>query len=227
MLCLLISKTAIIHENVNLGQGSTVEDFAVLGKPVSAPANSILSIGRRAYIRCGTIIYGGTTIGSDFATGDYAKIREGNTIGNNVSIGSNTILERDSIIGNDVRIHSNCFIPEHTRIEESVWIGPCAIMTNVLHPPCPIFKSTDLQTRPRCLKGPILHRGAVVGAGAIILPGVEIGERALLGAGAVVRSDVPAEAVVAGSPARQVGTIRALSCPPGYYAKGEIYTWRK
>jgi acetyltransferase-like isoleucine patch superfamily enzyme len=225
--CLLISKTAIIHENVRLGEGSTVEDFAILGKPVSSLTNSILSIGSRAYIRCGSIIYGGTTIGTDFSTGDYAKIREGNTIGNNVSIGSNTILERDSIIGNGVRIHSNCFVPEHTRIEDSVWIGPCAIMTSVLHPPCPIFKSTDLQTRPRCLRGPILRRGAIVGAGVIILPGVEIGERSLLGAGAVVRNDVPAEVVVAGSSATQVGTIKELVCPLGYYGKGEIYSWRK
>jgi acetyltransferase-like isoleucine patch superfamily enzyme len=206
-----------------------VEDFVVLGKSpqIAKGGAKPLRIGKNAHLRCGTIVYGGTTIGDGFLTGDYAKIRENIVIGSNVAVGSNTIIERDSTVGNEVRIHSSCFIPEHTRIEDSVWIGPCVVITNVLHPPCPIFKREDLIERPRCLNGPTLKKFAVIGAGAIILPGTTIGERSLVGAGAVVRDDVPPECVVVGSPAKAIGKVTELECFPGYYQKGEIYSWRQ
>ncbi len=225
---LLISKTAKIFPGVKLGKDATVEDFVILGKLPSSNTENVrpLTIGERAHLRSGTIVYAGTSIGNNFTTGDYAKIRENNIIGDDVSVGSNAILERDSTIGNGVSIHSSCFIPEYTTIEDSVWIGPCAVITNVLHPPCPIFKREDLEPRPRCLKGPILKRGAIIGAGAIILPGLVVGERSLVGAGAVVCYDVPPESVVVGSPAKVVTTIKDLECPPGYYIKGEVYSWK-
>ncbi len=224
----MISRTARIGRNVHLGKDATVEDFVVLGKSSFATGQRAkpLKIGIDAHLRCGTIIYAGTVIGNHFVTGDYAKIRENNRIGNQVSVGSNTIIERDSIIGNDVSIHSNCFIPEYTTIEESAWIGPCVVITNVLHPPCPYFKK-DLEERPLCLKGPTVKRKAVIGAGAIILPGRVIGESSLVGAGALVSRDVPAESIVTGSPARVVGKTKDLECLPGYYAPGEIYSWRR
>ena len=225
----MISRTAKIGRNVVLGKGATVEDFVVLGKSPQVTKGRVkpLRIGKRAYLRCGTIVYGGTTIGDDFLTGDYAKIRENNVIGDNVAVGSNTIIECDSTIGNGVRIHSGCFIPEYTRIEDSVWMGPCVVVTNVLHPPCPVFRREDLVERPRCVNGPTLKRFAIVGAGAIILPGTIIGERSLVGAGAVVREDVPAGCVVVGSPAKTIGKVSELECFPGYYKKGEIYSWRQ
>jgi acetyltransferase-like isoleucine patch superfamily enzyme len=225
----LISRTARIAKNVHLGKGSTVEDFVVLGKssvPNGQKAKP-LRIGLGSHLRCGTVIYAGTTIGNQFVTGDYAKIRENNRIGDNVSIGSNTIVERDSVIGNDVSIHSDCFIPEYTTIGDSVWIGPCVVITNVLHPPCPYFKKEDLKERPRCLTGPTFKRGAVIGAAAIILPGTTIGENSLVGAGSLVIHDVPRDSVVVGSPAKVIGKTKGLICLPGFYARGEVYSWRR
>jgi len=224
----LISGTARIFPKVHLGKDIVIEDFVVLGKPPTADyaQSKPLTVGDRSVIRCGTIIYAGTKIGNDFTTGDYAKIRENNVIGDNASIGSNTIIERDSVIGNDVRIHSNCFIPEYTMIEDAVWIGPCVVVANVLHPPCPIFKKDIPLPRPTCLTGPTFRKGSIVGAGAIILPWIEVGERSLIGAGAVVCDNVPPQSVVIGSPARVHGSIKDLGCPPGYYSKGEIYSWR-
>lgn len=225
----MISETARIYPEVHLGQDTVIEDFVVLGKsPTGDYANpKPLTVGERSLIRCGTIIYAGTKIGNDFMTGDYAKIRENNVIGDNSSVGSNAIIERDSAIGSDVRIHSNCFIPEYTVIEDSVWIGPCVVVTNVLHPPCPIFQKDIPLPRPACLRGPTFRKGAIVGAGAIILPGINVGERSLIGAGAVVCNDVPPESVVTGSPARIHGSIKDLECPPAFYSKGEIYSWRR
>jgi acetyltransferase-like isoleucine patch superfamily enzyme len=224
----LISSTAKIYSNVKLGPECTVEDFVVLGKSPAFETESMrkLTVGPHAHFRCGTIIYCGTTIGENFVSGDYAKVREDNLIKDNVRVGSNTIIERESTVGSDVSIHSNCFIPEYTTIDDLVWIGPCVVVANVLHPPCPYFKK-DLVDRPRCLKGPTFRTGSIIGAGSIVLPGVTIGERALIGAGALVASDVPSEAVVVGSPAKVVGSIRDLKCPPGYYATGEIYNWRR
>jgi len=214
-------------KNVHLGRGATVEDFVVLGKPPSVTKRKVktLTIGAGAHLRCGTIIYAGSAIGNRFVTGDNARVRENNIIGDEVAVGSNAIIERDSVIGDNVRIHSNCFVPEYTTIEDSVWMGPCVVITNVLHPPCPYFKR-NLPDRPRCLKGPTLKRSAVIGAGAIIMPGTVIGESSLVGAGALVTRDVPAGAVVTGSPARVVGKMKELDCPPGYYAHGEVYSWR-
>lgn len=225
----MISRTARITKNVHLGKDSTVEDFVVLGKPPipTKQRAKLLKIGLGAHLRCGTIIYAGTTIGNHFVTGDYAKIRENNRIGDNVSIGSNTIIERDSIIGNEVSIHSNCFIPEYTTVEDSVWMGPCVVITNVLHPPCPYFKKEPVGERPRCLSGPVFRRRAVIGAGAIILPGTIIGESSLVGAGALVSHDVPRDSVVVGSPAKVIGKTKDLICPPGFYSRGEVYSWRR
>jgi acetyltransferase-like isoleucine patch superfamily enzyme len=104
-----------------------------------------------------------------------------------------------------VRIHSGAFIPEYTILEDDCWIGPRVVFTNAPHPRC--------VNLPRCLRGVTVRRGAKIGANVTLLPGVVIGEYALVGAGAVVTKDVAPRAVVTGSPARQAGTIDDLVCP--------------
>jgi acetyltransferase-like isoleucine patch superfamily enzyme len=127
----------------------------------------------------------------------------------------------------DVKIHSSCFIPEYTIIEENAWIGPGVIMTNVLHPPCPAFKKYAPIKGKKCLHGPIIEKNAVVGAGAIILPAIVVGKSSLVGAGAVVTKDVPPNRLAVGNPARIIRKIDELECPPSFYKRGEIYSWRK
>jgi acetyltransferase-like isoleucine patch superfamily enzyme len=223
------NKNVTIYEPVKIGRNPTIEDFVVLGKlPVASKTKTRkLIIGDFPIIRSGTIIYAGNTIGDHFQTGDNARIRENNRIGNSVSIGSGSIIESNCEIMDDVKVHSGCFIPEYTIIKEKAWIGPGAIMTNVLHPPCPAFKKYAPLLGKKCCHGPIIEKNAVIGAGAVILPGISIGEDSLVGAGSVVARDVPSDRLVAGNPARVIKKIEEIECPLGFYKQGEVYSWRK
>ncbi len=222
------SKYVVMYPNVKLGPKITIEDFVVLGKsPDGKKKGKILKIGSEAYLRTGTILYSGSNIGKNFVTGDYARVRENNKIGNNVSLGSHSMIERDSKIGNNVRIQSLCFIPEYTILEDNVWMGPGVTITNVMHPPCPVFKERGKEMELKCVRGPIIKKGAIIGASVILLPGIEIGEGALVAAGSVVLNDVKARTVVSGVPAKKIKKISELICDPGIYEKGEIYQWRE
>jgi acetyltransferase-like isoleucine patch superfamily enzyme len=223
-----VNKNVSVYEPVEIGKDPTIEDFVVLGKPpVGSKTGMKLIIGDFPVIRSGTIIYAGNTIGDNFQTGDNARIREDNRIGNSVSIGSGSIVERDCEIMDNVKVHSGCFIPEYTIIKENAWIGPGVIMTNVLHPPCPAFKKHAPLLGKKCCHGPIIEKNAVVGAGAVILPGIVIGENSLVGAGSIVTKDVPCDRLVAGNPARVIKKIEEIECPLRFYKRGDVYSWRK
>jgi len=221
-------KNVAIYEHVEIGKDPIIEDFVVLGKPpTGVKSNKMrLVIGDFPIIRSGTVIYTANVIGDNFRTGDNARIREKNRIGNDVSIGSGTIIEAECEIMDKVRIHSGCFIPEYTVIKNNAWIGPGVTMTNVLHPPCPAFKKYAPVSEKKCCHGPIVEKNAIVGAGAVILPGIVIGEKSLVGAGSVVTDDVPPGHVVTGNPAKTVKKVKELECPLGFYKKGDVYSWR-
>jgi len=201
--------TWILYSGVQLGEGTTVGAFCEIGVPPRGYDDGALEthIGRLAVIRSHTVIYAGNEIGDGFQTGHGVLIRESNSIGHQVSIGSHTVVEHHVRIAGSVRIHSQAFIPEFSILEEECWIGPNVVFTNAIHPRCPRVKD--------CLRGPIIRRGAKIGANATLLPGVEVGEMALVAAGAVVTRDVPPGAVVAGSPARVVKQVAELTCPYG------------
>jgi len=204
---LIMETTARIYPGVTLAPGAEIGDFVVIGVPPRGkmPGDLPTRLGAGAVIRSHTVIYAGNTIGDHFQTGHGVLIREMNQIGDQVSIGSHTVIEHHVVIGNRVRLHSQVFVPEYSLLEEECWLGPGVRLTNALHPLCPKAKE--------CLKGATIRRGAKIGAGAILLPDIEIGEMALVGAGAVVVEDVPARMVVVGNPARVLKKIDALTCP--------------
>ncbi len=160
-------------------------------------------LGSEAHVRSHTVIYAGNVIVNSFQTGNKVNIRELNRIGNNVSVGSLSVIEHHIEIRNNVRIHSQAFIPEFSVLEDDSWLGPNVVLTNAKYPLSRGGKES--------LKGPRIKRGAKIGANATILPGVVVGENALVGAGAVGVKDVPAGTVAAGNPAR---FIRQLSDLP-------------
>jgi acetyltransferase-like isoleucine patch superfamily enzyme len=196
--------TSKIYPNVELGEGTVVEDFCIVGAPPRGTSAGELptTIGEKAVIRSHTVIYAGNVIGRNFQTGNKVNIREANRIGHNVSIGTLSVIEHHVDIADHVRIHTQVFIPEYSILEEGCWIGPNVVFTNAKYPLSPGVKDN--------LVGPVIRKGAKIGANATLLPGVVIGEHALVGAGAVVVRDVPAEAVVAGNPARVIRQIAEL-----------------
>ncbi len=193
-----------IYAGVDLGTGSTVEDYCILGVPPRGkkPGDLDTIIGTSSLIRSHTIIYAGNTIGNNFQTGNKANIRELNEIGDNVSIGTLSVIEHHIKIGNNVRIHSQAFVPEYSVLEDDSWLGPNVVLTNAKYPISPVAKES--------LKGPTIGKGAKIGANATILPGIQIGCNALVGAGSVVVGDVPDGAVVVGNPARIIKTVSDL-----------------
>lgn len=149
-------------------------------------------IGKNANIRSNSVIYDDVEIGDDFKTGHGVVIREKTTIGDNVLIGTNSVIEGNCTFGSNISIQSNVYIPIRTTIEDHVFIGPSACLTNDKYP---IRIDFDL-------KGPIIRRGASIGANSTFLSGVEIGEGAMVAAGAIVTHDVPSYYLAIGAPAR-------------------------
>jgi len=124
----------------------------------------------------------------------FCVVLPGAVIGNNCNICSHCFIENDVTIGNDVTIKCGNQIWDGITIEDGVFIGANVSFTNDRHPKS---KSAHF-SRERT----IVRSGAVIGAGATLLPGIEIGENAVVGAGAVVTKDVAADTVVVGNPAR-------------------------
>ncbi len=197
--------SAQIFSNVRFADEPQVGEFVIVGEPPRGrqPGELETRVGARAVIRSHTVIYAGNVIGDDFQTGHGVLVREENQIGNNVSIGSHSIVEHHVRIGDNVRLHSNVFVPEFSILEDDCWLGPNVVVTNARYP-----RSRSVKEQ---LRGAHIKRGAKIGANATLLPGVTIGENALVGAGAVVTHDVPDGAVVVGNPARVLKRVREIA----------------
>jgi acetyltransferase-like isoleucine patch superfamily enzyme len=199
-----VTALSVIHPNVELGEGSEVDPFVILGYPPAgrAAGEIVLRIGARSRIRSHTVIYAGSTIGGRLQTGHGALVRHGCTIGDDCSIGSGTAVEFSVTMGNGVRLHSHVFVPEHSRLDDGAWLGPNVVVTNAKFPKAPRAKEM--------LAGVRVGANAKIGANATLLPGLEVGADALVGAGSVVTRNVEPGTVVAGNPARRVGLVREL-----------------
>lgn len=180
----------------SIGEGVRFFEPVTLGFPsrenLSKTEFQGTTLGKNALIRSGSILYCDVIIGDDFQTGHNVVIRERTTIKDRVAVGTGTVIEGYSSIGNDVSLQSMVFIPTDTRIGDRVFIGPNTVLTNDRYPP----------RRIGGMKGPIIKDGAAIGANTTILPGICIGEGALIAAGSVVTHNVPDHMLAIGSPAR-------------------------
>ncbi|MDD1729841.1 MAG: N-acetyltransferase [Methanospirillum sp.] len=179
-----------------LGQNITIFESVILGFPARCHLglNSFTgcTIGDNATLRPGTTIYADVTIGESFSSGHNVIIREQTIIGDHVSVGTGSIIEGYSSIGSRVNLQSLVYIPTQTTIGDDVFIGPNTVLTNDRYPP----------RKDARMEGPVIQERARIGANVTILPGVIIGEDALVAAGSVVTKDVPASMLAIGSPAR-------------------------
>ncbi len=126
----------------------------------------------------------------------YSVILQDCILGDNVNIGSNCELGKGCIIGNNVRIGSGSFLPPRTIVEDNSFIGPHVCMSDDFYP---FVNNHNYKACP-----PILKKGCSLGAGVTLLPNVVIGERSLVGAGAVISRSIPNDVVIRGEPSRTI-----------------------
>ena len=140
-------------------------------------------------------MFAGTRIGARVILGDQSCVRERVSVGDDVVIGRGSLVENDTTIGAMTKIQAEAYITAYSTLEEHVFIAPCVVTTN------DNFMGRTERRHER-VKGPTIRRGARVGGGAVLCPGIEIGEEAFVGAGAVVIRNVPPRVLVVGNPAR-------------------------
>jgi acetyltransferase-like isoleucine patch superfamily enzyme len=197
----------VVHDHVVIGDGCTIQDGAVLGKTPSLSRRSTAAGGELeplvledgVVICAHAIVFAGSRIGARTIIGDQAYVRERTTIGADTVVGRASGVDNDVSVGARVRIQSQAYVTGYSVVENDVFVGPCAMTTN--------DDTMARLAKGTALRGATLRRACRIGGGAVLLPGVEIGEEAFVAAGAVVTSDVPARKVVMGVPARVVRDV--------------------
>jgi acetyltransferase-like isoleucine patch superfamily enzyme len=203
-----IAPTAIVYPGTVLGEGCRVLDFAVVGKQSTLSPRSTAKreplppaeLGPGTIVSTGAVVFAGSTIGARVIVGDQACVRERCAVGDDVVVGRGSLVENDTTVGALTKIQAHAYITAYSTLEEEVFIAPCVVTTN------DNFMGRT-ERRRELVKGPTIRRGARIGGAAVLCPGIEIGEEAFVGAGAVVIGDVPPRAVVVGNPARQIREV--------------------
>jgi acetyltransferase-like isoleucine patch superfamily enzyme len=203
-----IHPTAIVYPGTKLGDGVKVLEHAVVGKqPVLSPRSTAsreelppVKIADGSIVSTGATVFAGSKIGERVIVGDGACVRERCKIGDDVVIGRGSLVENNAIVGSRTKIQAHAYVTAYSTLEEDVFIAPCVVTTN------DNFMGRT-ERRHDLVRGPTIRRGARVGGGAVLCPGIVIGEEAFVGAGAVVTKDVPAGKVVVGNPARVIRDV--------------------
>jgi len=204
-----IGNNVVIHKDTVIGDNVRIDDNSVIGKLPMKAANSATTttadlpgakIGDNALIGSCAVIYRGAQIGKDVLIADLASVRENVTVGEKTIIGKGATIENKVTIGKYCKIQSNVQIVPYSVIEDYVFLSPGVMTSNdkcvARHKPgSPEFK------------GVTIKKGVRLGVASVTLPGITVGEEALVGAGAVVTKDVPAKKVVVGVPARVVKDV--------------------
>jgi acetyltransferase-like isoleucine patch superfamily enzyme len=205
-----VAESAVVYPGTVLGEDVVIGDNAVVGKHPTLGARTTakveelppLVVGDGARILACAVVFAGSRLGSGVIVGDQACVRERCELGEGVIVGRGSLVENDTTVGARTRIQANAYVTAYSTLEEDVFIAPGVVTTN------DNFMGRT-EERLAQMRGPTVRRGARVGGGAVLLPGIEIGEEAFVGAGAVVLHDVPARAVVVGNPARQIRDVPA------------------
>jgi len=211
-----VHPTATVYPGTVLGEGVKVLENAVVGKqPALSPRSTTrreplrpAEIGDGTIVSTGAIVFAGTQIGARVILGDQSCVRERVTMGDDVVLGRGSLIENDTTVGAMTRIQAEAYITAYSTLEDHVFVAPCVVTTN------DNFMGRT-ERRHALMRGPTIRRGARIGGGAVLCPGVEIGAEAFVGAGAVVTKDVPPGVIVVGNPARVLRDVPADELLPG------------
>ena len=210
----VVMQEAVVLGPSTVGPGSFVDSVTIVGYPqrgkiltlVESLKNQLVSfeilddlssgsiVGSGCIVRSGCIIYEEAIVSDEVELGHGVLVRAGSKIGERTKIGSHSQLDGAVEVGQGVVIQSQVYLPHLTKVGDNVFMGPAVKVTNDRYPPSRKLVST------------VIEDNVVIGSGALLLPGVRIGEGAVVAAGAVVTRDVAPGVVVAGIPARKVYT---------------------
>lgn len=203
-----IGEGVVVHPGTVIGKGCVLQDGAIVGKPAVLGKTSTAAgdaaptvLGDGVAVCANAVVFAGAELADGAIVGDHAIVRERAKIGKRSIVGANVVVENDTVVGERVKIQTGAYVTAHVIVEDDVFIAPAVVTTN--------DNTMGRHGADHSNKGPIFRRGCRVGAAAVILPGIEIGEEAFVAAGALVTRDVAAGMLVMGSPAREVRAIDA------------------
>jgi len=150
------------------------------------------------FVHDSAVVDEGATIGHGSRIWHFVHVCSGARMGSGVSLGQNVFVGNQTEIGNNVKIQNGVSVYDGVTLEDDVFCGPGMVFTNVYNPRSAIARKCEYRTT-------VVRQGATLGANCTIVCGVQIGQHAFVGAGAVVNSDVPSFALVVGVPAKQIG----------------------
>jgi acetyltransferase-like isoleucine patch superfamily enzyme len=199
-----IGHQVVIHADTVVGENVRIDDHATLGKLPMRAANSAttreqelppLTLGDQCIVGTGVVLYRGAAIDGSVLMADLCTIRENVTIGRGTIVGRGVTVENFCTIGRYCKLESECYVTAYSTLEDRVFVAPGVVTSN------DNFVGRTAE-RFKHFKGVTVKKGGRLGAGSVILPGIVIGEDALVAAGSVVTRDVPPRTIVLGSPAR-------------------------
>jgi UDP-2-acetamido-3-amino-2,3-dideoxy-glucuronate N-acetyltransferase len=199
-----IGHHVVLHADTVIGSHVRIDDHATLGKTPMRAANSAvtqeqalppLTVGDNCIVGTGVVLYRGAAIDAKVLLADQCTVRENVTIGRGTIVGRGVTVENVCKIGRYCKLESECYITAYSELEDRVFVAPGVVTSN------DNFVGRTAE-RFKHFKGVRVKKGGRIGAGAVILPGVTIGEDGLVAAGSVVTRDVPPRTIVMGSPAK-------------------------
>jgi acetyltransferase-like isoleucine patch superfamily enzyme len=199
-----IGHHVVIHADTRIADQVRIDDHASLGKLPMKAANSAttkeqelppLTIGTLCIVGTGVVLYRGAAIDAKVLMADLCTVRENVAIGRGTIVGRGVTVENFCTIGRFCKLESECYITAYSTLEDRVFIAPGVVTSNDNY----VGRTAE---RFKHFKGVTVRRGGRVGAGVVMLPGVTVGEDALVAAGSVVTRDVPPRTIVRGAPAR-------------------------